>query len=430
MPSYDKWFNGITLSRKIQNGFDDMQNCDVHSDLGSLLCQKKLAENSSGLVDRPCYMAVVPSGDSYFFSKTDGKIWRRTQAGGWNAIRVNSNGAHKGAAYYRGKLYYTTNGHLGVFDLVNTWNDNYQVLTTGVAHPLFQFDLILYIGNGNNVAQLDDADVFSSSALDLQTEQKISALINLGDDLLTLSNPGNYLNDSLITRWNTYSDSWSINDQIKETDVYAFLDADNYVYAIAKSGNVYLYNGSVLEPFSFIRDAATTTGHQLTTNFKGRPLIANGGEIFSLHRKNRNMPFALVGEYTCSAGENATIHSIAANGETLLVSWEYNGTYGVDALSSEYATAEVVTPRFRKNGVVKVFYDNLNGGSILIYSRRDGETNWSGHTVINDTEDFRMVRTVDDIIVPAGGQAKIYIVPSVSSPTTTPIIDGISVEAL
>ena len=132
---------------------------------------------------------------------------------------------------------------------------------------------------------------------------------------------------------------------------------------------MYLYNGSQLEIFSLIRNAATTTGHQLTTNFQGKPLIANGGRIYSLHRANRNLPFALVGEYTCSAGASATIHSIRANGSTLLVSWEYNGDCGIDVISDEYAAASVVTPRFKKNGVVKVKYDDLNDGTISIYHK-------------------------------------------------------------
>lgn len=428
MPQYGNWPNGITLSRKIQNGFDDLQNSEIHDELGSWKCQLKLSEETSGLVDRPCYMAVVPSGDVYAFSKTDGKIWRRSINSGWNSIRVNSNGAHKGCAYYRGKLYYAAGTKLGVFDLVNTWNDNYQVLVSADEHPMFQFDLILYIGNGKDVAQFDDADVFSSSGLDLPTEHKVSALKSLGDDLLILSNPGDYINDSAITRWNTYSDSWSLKDSIKETDAYAFLDADNYTYVIAKSGNVYLYTGAELEPFSFIRNASTTTGHQLTTNFGGRPLIANGGRIYSLHRKNRNMPFALCGEYTCSAGSGATIHSIVSVGTQLLVSWEYNGSYGIDSISANYATAEAVTPRFTKGGVVRVRYDDLNGGSIQILHKLDGEDTWTMHTTIDDSSDFRFVRTVDDIIVPSGAQAKIKLVPSVITPTVSPIVDSIEIS--
>lgn len=73
---YSKWWQGIGLSRKTQNAFDDLINVDVHSDIGSLKCQKTLTKKSGSLITAGCYMAVVPTGDAYFFSKTDGKIWR------------------------------------------------------------------------------------------------------------------------------------------------------------------------------------------------------------------------------------------------------------------------------------------------------------------------------------------------------------------
>lgn len=513
MAEYGKWYNGIGVSRKVQNAFDDMQNVDVHTDIGSLLCSKAMTKASASVVTAGCYRAVAPNGDVYFFSKTDGKIWKRAIADGTYTLeRTGTNGAYKGATYYRNYIYYTMDAFLGRFafgdvslgtttmtiaapgvvTLANhglvlgeqvkftttgalptgvvagttyfaipidantfwiattyanavagtkittsgsqsgthtlfrvSWNDNYQVLTAGVEHPLFQFDLILYIGNGYNLAQLDDAGVFTASALDENVEDRISAINNLGDDLLTLSNPGSYINDSNITRWNTYSDSWSYKDTIKQKGAYAFLDSDNYIHVVCLSGDIYLYNGNQLELFSNIRNAATTTGHQLTTNFQGKPLIANGGRVYSLHRKNRNLPFALVGEYTCSAGVDATIHSIAAVGTQLLISWEYNGSFGIDEIASNYANARITTPRFRKASSIRVYYDDLKGASIGIYSRLDGQTNWRVHETIDDSEDTRCVRTVDDVVVPSGGQAMITITPV---GVVTPVIDYILVE--
>jgi hypothetical protein len=309
-----------------------------------------------------------------------------------------------------------------------SWNDNYQVLSTGYPHPLFQFDQILYIGNGYNVASLDDAGVFSSSVLDQNIEDIIGSFINLGDDLLTLSNPGSYINDSSITRWNTYSDSWSYKDSIKQKGAYAFLDSDNYVHVVCLSGDVYLYNGNQLELFSSIRNAKTTTGHQLTTNFQGKPLIANGGRIFSLHRKNRNMPFSLVGEYTCSAGPDAIIHSIAACGSTLLVSWENNGDFGIDEIGDNFANARIITPRFKKGSTVKVFYDELNNGEIGIYSRLDGESNWKSHETIDDSVDERCVKTVDSMQVKSGAQVLVTVTPDVSNTSESPSIDYIEIN--
>lgn len=486
---FGKWQNGIGISRKVQNSFDDLINVDVHSDIGSLLCQKSLNKESGSLITAGCYRAVVPTGDTYFFSKTDGKIWKRDISNGaYSLVRTGVNGAFKGATYYRNYLYYTMDGFLGRYDFGSvagspstslststsisssrssspsvssststspssslsvsasasstpsaspsvspsagtpSWNDNFQVLNTGYPHPLFQFDLILYIGNGYNVASLDDSGTFSSSVLDQNVEDIICTMTNLGDDLLTLSNPGSYINDSSITRWNTYSDSWSYKDTIKQKGAYAFLDSDNYVHVVCVSGDVYLYNGNQLELFSNIRNAATTTGHQLTTNFQGKPLIANGGIIYSLHRKNRNLPFALVGEYTCSAGVDATIHSIVACGSQLLVSWEYNGTFGIDEIGTNFANARIITPRFKNASTVKVFYDDLNGGEIGIYSRLDGSSNWTAHTVIDDSDDERCVKTVDSIQVASGAQALITVTPLVSNITDSPSIDVIDVQ--
>jgi hypothetical protein len=512
---FGKWFNGITLSRKVSNGFDDLQNANIHDDMGSLLNQKDLENKSGTLITAGCYQAVAPNGDTYFFSKSDGKIWKRAIADGtYTLVRTGVNGAYKGATYYRNYIYYTMDGFLGryafgdvslgtatmtiaapcvvtkalhglylgeqvnftttgalptglvagttyytvpiddnTFSLATTyanaiagtkitttgtqsgvhtlyrvsWNDNFNVLTSGYPHPLFQFDLILYIGNQYNIASVDDAGVFSSSVLDLPIEFYVTALINLGDDLLILANSGNYINDSAIFRWNSYSNSWTVKDSIKETDVYAFLDADDYIYAIAKSGSVYLYTGSQLEMFSQIRNPKTTTGHQLTTNFQGKPLVANGGKIYSLYRKNRNLPISLCQEFTCSVGEDATIHSIIANGSNLYVSWELSGAFGIDEISANYAPTTIITPRFKKASNVKVFYDDLNGGTVQIYSQLDGETAWTEHTTIDDSEDERCIKTVDSMIVKAGAQVKIIITPSVTTPTVSPILDYIQV---
>lgn len=483
MYNYGAFFKGISLSKRVQGGFDDLSNADVWSELGALKCQRALTKKSGDVITAGCYQAVAPDGTTYFFSKTDGMIWKRSAAGVYSYVRVNAvgsasssisvstsvssspsssvsvsssvsaspsgtsssspsssvsssispspssggdTGGHKGAGYYDGCIFYTTNNYLGRYTIAtNTWNDFFQLLTADVPHAIEQFDLIMYITNGKDIAQLDDAGTFSSSGLDLPTEHVASALIPYGDDLLTLSNPGDYINDSAIFRWNTYADSWTIKDAIKEIDAYAFLDADNNVFVICSSGAIYYYNGNRLEIFSYIREPYATSGHQLTTNFQGKPLIANGGKIYSLFRKTRDLDVALVGEYTCSAGEDATIESIKANGSQLLVSWSYNGTYGVDEIGNNFGNSRIITPRFKKGNKIRVYYETLNNGEIGIYSRKDGESNWTSHIVFNDSDGKKCVETVDDMILESGGQALITITPS---GTESPIINRIEVK--
>ena len=423
-PVYGNWYNGIGISKKVQNAFDDMTNCDVNTETGSLMCQKALEQKDGGLVNRPCYRAVVPNGDTYFFSQTDGHIFKRTQTGIYSSVRTGTNGAFKGAAYYNGYLFYSMDAFLGRFDLNATWNDNYQVLTAGYPHPIYQFDLIMYVGDKNNVAQLDDAGVWTSSALDLPPEEHVTALIEMGDDLLSLSNPGDYLSKASITRWNTYSPSWTVKNKVSEVNAYAFLSSDNYVYAVCDDGNIYYYDGSNLSLFSNIRNAKSTSGHQLTTNYKGRPLIANGGRIYSLYRKNANLPIALVGEFTCSAGESATIYSIVANGSALLVSWGLNGEYGIDEMTANLSMAKVVTPRFGKYSNVKVYYNDLADGQVTIEHKYDGESSWTAHTVIDDNSDNRVVYLSDYIFPDSGGQARITVIPD---GPISPVIDRIEI---
>lgn len=517
MPSYGKFQNGIGLGRKVQNGFDDLVNVNIHDDIASASCSHLLEKKSGSTVNKPCYRATWPDGTTWFFSKTDGSRFQRTNAGVYSALSTGL-GLYKGARYHRGYVYYSLDGYLGralsaatvlgtvtitiaspgvvtktahglvtgdtitltttgalptglsvattywvirvdanTFKLATSlanaqagtaitttgtqsgthtatrpqFNDQFQVLTTGEPHPLYAFDLILYIGNGKDVAQLDDAQVFTSSGLDLPTEYHISAMTEFGDDLLTLGLPGDYINDSAIFRWNTYSDSWTVKDAFKDTKAYAFLDADNYQYVVCKNGNIWFYNGSVLELFARIRNPFSTEGHQLTTNLQGKPLIANGGRVYSLHRSNRNMPVALSAEYVCSAGENATIHSIEAVGDNLLVNWELSGTYGVDEITAKYATAIIITPRVKKSGVVRVNYDVLpDGCSINIYHKNDGETSWTAHSTFHDSDQFRYVRTVDDIIVTSNTQVKVELVPNNTGTPATPVIDEISVEMI
>lgn len=424
MKNYDKFYQGNTISKKVQNGFDDTLNLDVHSEIGSAKPQLALSEASGGIVDKPCYSAVVPNGDTYFFSKTDGAIFKRTQTGVYSSVRTNSNGGHKGARYYRGYLFYNTDTKLGRFDLGSAWNDNFQTLTSG-GHAMLAFDLILYIANDNDIAQFDDADVFSESGLDLPTDQDISALKEFGDDLLAIANPGNYLDDSKIFRWDTFSSSWKIADAIKGVVPYAFLDADNYTYIVCQDGSVHYYNGAKLESFSKIRNAKGTTGHQLTANFLRKPLVANGGKIYSLHRANRNLPVALVCEYTCSAGKDATIHSLVTSGSDLLVSWEKDGTYGVDEISVNYANAELITPTFGRARTIKVFYDLLpENTNIKIYTKQDGATIWTEQTVEIDSMDERTVRLAYDLDILNSCQAKVVLN---SNDSDCPIIDKIKI---
>ena len=425
-PEYGKFYNGISLSKYIQNGFDSLSNSDIHTELGSVKCQLALAKESGATILDACYQAVAPTGDTYFFSSTDGSIFKRTQAGTYSAVRTNGNGAHKGACYYNSYIWYATSTKLGKFDLSSTWSDSEEDLTAG-EHPMLQFDLGLYIGNDNDVAMVDSADTFNGSALDLPVECDILALKDYGDDLLVAEKPGDYITDCKIFRWDTVADSWTISDPIKETSINTFIDADNVIYVQAgDNGNIYMYTGQELQLVNQIRDFDTTTvNHQLSTNYKGRALIANGDTVYSLHSKTQSMETALCGEYTISQS-GATIISIRAVGDDLLVAWGDGTDYGVDNISTNRASAVIKTPLFRSYHTIEVGYADLpTGTSISIATQQDGASSFTDQDVEVDSEDKRVVRLKDDLIIKRDCQAQITLN---ASGVETPVIDNISIK--
>ena len=405
---YSKFYNGIGSIFE-SNKFPVLQNCDVHSVVGSVQCQYALAQEQA---TEPSYIEQVTNGDAYLFSISSGKIGKRAISGAYTTtVHTNANGAHKGGRYFNGKLYYASDTKLGYYDLSSTWSDSWQTLNSA-QHPMFEFDEALYIGNGRYVASVDKTGTFTSNALDLPQQYEIVGLKSYGDDLLVLAN-ADYTNDTRIYRWNTTDQSWTISDAVKEP-VFGFIDADNETFVIAVSGMIYRYNGTTLYPFKQMPVAFSAYNHALSTNYKGRPLIAQGTQIYSLYRGTPDRPIALVGEYTASA----TITSIRAVGDNLLVST----SSGIENVTANRAAATITTPvAYEKVSNVNVgYYSMPSGCSIGIEVAADtntftsrNSTNWATDMVWKMDEQIETKRFM---------QTRITLTPNGSD---TPVIDSI-----
>lgn len=415
--TYTEFYKGIAMSDFIGQ-FSDMQNCDVYGKIGVLQAQLSLAKESGSTIDEPCYQATDKSGNTYFFSAVSGKRWKRTSGGSYSALSTNSNGSHKGAEYYDGYIYFATNTKLGRMQVSSgTFTDSWQTLSSG-EHPMHRFDMMLYIGNGNNVASVSDAGTFSSSGLDLPEEYSVKALTNIAGDLIVLA--GSQV-DSKGFRWNTYSSSWTVSDPIKELDVLTFLDADNLLFAISKAGSIYYYNGRHFTKKRIMPEFASLN-HAMTTNFKGRPLIAQGKKIYSYDTLPGTGQYYLVGEYTATD----TITSIEAVGEKLLVS--HNS--GVDNLTNYRADAYVDTPITlgRYSDVIVGYQDIPANTSIdidVLIDDIDKNNIDTSPTVVKDETDERIVRLDKKILNKRNVMARVHLN---SNTTHTPIIDSITLK--
>jgi len=134
---------------------------DLHSEPGIIKVQRKLTKESGTTVDALVKNTVVCSnGETYLFSSTSGKIWRRksdaSYALAYTTVPTSGGTGCLGAAEYNGYIYWATENYLHRITIANaltaTWGTldaNWQAFTNGDAsyHPMKIVNNVLYIGD-------------------------------------------------------------------------------------------------------------------------------------------------------------------------------------------------------------------------------------------------------------------------------------------
>jgi hypothetical protein len=382
------------MSKEDQGGFHQMVNCDIYSEIGKVSSSLAMIKESDTVVDENIgAVALDTSGNSYWCSADSGKIWKRDTGGNWTLPHTNSEGAMSGALYYNGYIYYASYSSLGRYNLAATWDDTWKTFTNGSAnHPMGEQNLTLFVGDGKYVASVNSSATFSGNALDLPPQQRIKTVNAYENDLILGTQVGSNVNQCGVFRWDTYSDSWTVEDYVRENGVFCAIPGDNTLYyQIGRDGNIYEYNGVKLM-FSFkLRDGENSTSGTGVlpyggANLNGVPLLATGRGIYAIHSENKEVPAAQVLMYTSSLGQGVVPKAILTIGSQLLFAWENDGTYGVDKLDTNKSDAVIVTPQVEgsfSNVIVK--YSSLpTGTSIAIRTKVDGGS-WTSQTVITDT---------------------------------------------
>lgn len=387
----------------------EMVGCDIHGEPGVIKCNQSLTKDSGSTVTELILASVSCSNGSTYHFGDAGGIYERAAAGTWTK-RVSLVAPTAGAvailssAEYQGYIYYAMQSRLGRIAVPaagGSWagrDDNFATfgITDASFHPMREVNLVLYIGDGNRIAQVD-AGTFSANALDIRTPLRVSALGQIGTDLLIGTFVAANILRTQIIRWNTWSVSFSVSDEIPEAGINAFLDTDNLVIVNAGlKGNLYVYDGVKLEVYKKIKgDWTLSNTAKVNTNasynFGGMPLfglsaVSGTGVklgVYSFARSNRNYPFILNLEYAISPGNLANIQIgtiCPISSSQFLVSWRDDTTgtvYGVDILNlsakqTAYFTTRNMIPD-RQNAqnysFVYVPYRSLpSGASINIYT--------------------------------------------------------------
>lgn len=424
---------------------------DIHSESGLIKVNQTLTKESGATVDDLVKARVSCSdGKTYLFGSTNGKIWSRTNAGVYALEGTASPAAGMAgildAIEYGGYIYYAMQARLGRWQIGTAWstrNDSWATFSNNDAlyHPMRVLNIVLYVGDGFYVAQVDGA-TFTPNALDLEKQYRISALGKAGTDLLV----GTIVAGNVITatrfRWNTWSVSFSSQDDLPEVGCNAFIEADNYaLWDCGLKGNIYIDNGSLLDMYKTVKgifNNSSKQGKVISTavlNFHGLPLFGFSNVagnpapcgVYSIGRTNRNYPFVLNLEYVISTGNmaNVEIGAIVGVGDIFLVCWKDSTSgspvYGVDKLDlTKKAPLAYLTSRWimanraalSNYGIVRVPYRSLPAGTSIGIAVRKNNGNMEAidtAEVIND-DDRQLVVSKNDISDAAKVQVKITLV--------------------
>jgi hypothetical protein len=401
-----------------QLAYDATSNLEVHAKLGTVTAQVALASESA-TPNEATISEVLPNGDSFWASTSSGKIWKRTAVGTYSLVHTNGQGANKGIRYFNGYLYYMTAAKLGriteaLASSESSWssqNDSYATFTNGSSYkPVTICNLSMFIGDGKYVSRVDSGHVFDANVLDVESQFSVTALENADGWLLIGLTVSTSVCFSKILLWDTYSSSWTYEDDLYEIGINAFIRADDLIFISAGIvGNLYYWSGARAVKFKKIRNVTTSINPYNVAILNGRSLFAIDTKVYSVYREDKDLPYAVVEEFTVPSG---TIASMTVKGSSLLVS---NGA-AVYATGTNKAEATFTSPIIEGSfDQVDLPYETLNGQTVELETNCNG-AGWVSATFTNDSTNMRYQTTEG---VPFDGEIRFFQIRFTLNVTTT-----------
>ena len=329
---------------------------------------------------------------------------------------------------------------------------NIKIYTTSddEFHPMEIQNLVLFIGDRHLVHQVD-AQTFSRDALDIVPPNRIKCLGKIGTDLLIGTFIASNVSKGEIFRWNTFSVSFSSSDQVDEVGINAFLPGDNYVIVNAGlSGNLYYYNGQVLELFKRVPGDYSSTAQAIVhpnsaSNLQGLILFGVSNStgnpcdqgVYAIGKHSRNYPLVLDlsfpisersdGDFVLSSIE---IGAIAVSGFDAVIAWKNGSAFGFDKidysnkLDGAYfeSRVEALQREILQNfGKFLVAYETIPAScDIDIAYQTNHAGSYTALTTIKDTD--RLIK-YNDSVTPNGNTIQMKVTITASS-NTAPSIES------
>lgn len=363
----------------IANSIPRLVGWDLHSNPGVITPAQKMSVIDGGVVTELCKVKVdCSNGIRYWFSSTSGKVWQEKNdvfTLVYTTVPTSGGASCSGAYEYYGYLYWATEKYLHRIDITladgsSAWSTNaapnWAAFTNGDAdyHPMKDVNLVLYIGDGAGLAQIDSStgdtttSAFSGSALDIVPPHRVTCLAKQGTNILMGTIISTSVGRCSIYSWDGWSVSFTGEDEVLENGINCFIESDNLILVSAGLfGKLYTWDGTAATLYKRIPGTYSPTATCIihpnawgvlngqilfgVSNDSGNPCDEG---IWQIGRNSNSYPLVLDLPYPTSNVDGSnypilsgiTIGAILVSGNNVYMSWSYyNGTtttYGIDKL--------------------------------------------------------------------------------------------------
>ena len=464
---------GIAYSKYqgMPNSVAQMVGLDIHSEPGIIKVNQKLTKESSTVVTA-FVKTILPcsDGNTYLFSSTDGKIWKRDSSAVYTLVATAAPAAGAAgimdAVEDNGYIYYTMQSRIGrvAVGAPTDWttrNDSWATFTKTDAtwHPIQKVNLVSYIGDKNLVAQID-AGVFSASALDVESPLRVKCLGIFETALLVGTFIANNVNVTQIFNWNTWSVSFDTADPVPETGINSFLKTDNDTLVnVGQKGRIYAYNGSKLSRFkrvngdwgvgktAFVHPNASVNYDALAlfgmSNVANNPCLQG---VYSFGNYSPELPAVMNLEYVISQAilSGVEIGAMSIVDDILLVAWknQNNGEFGIDRIdvtakyTGAYLESRMIMPdreKLTRYAKITVAYRTLPTGTSIEMRKSVNHGSFVGSdettgTYLETVIDTQRNTVSTKVAITDAASLQIRVFP-IASGNTAPEIEGVIIEA-
>lgn len=395
---------GVADSKRqgLANSSYTLKNCDIHSDVGILKCHQGLENDGTGDLPDEEITSIVYASDNkaYFFGKSGG-VWVRNSSAVYSKLGDITSGAAYGAIYdakeFNGDLYYTMQQRVGQYTPSDAWgdrDDDFKTISFDLFHPLKVVQNDLYVGHANKVGKITPSESAGGAITDVLTLDSNYTVESFGEITRYLiigtrrqgTAAGSFAGFSKIFKWDLVSNTYSIEREIKEFGISAFIEFNGaLLFNAGQDGNLYSFDGNFAQKFKRIPGSIPND----TTITKNAWSSLNGITLFGVTQSGTSGVYSL-GGYDAKypnvfnlpfAMTNATVNAIEWVGSDLIFSYKLDSVRYLQKLSTNLETAETETlieSRLDKNGnkvvpspVVR-YSEYPSGTNIQLYASVNG----------------------------------------------------------